>query len=419
MAGPMKIFSPKKPFDTYKWRWLHFQPTESLLKPPIFLGALRAFGRHQGKSTGDPNLLNELSTVQEETESPVNLVRTPDRNLIRNSGQYWKGTGLLSRTGGMVELTHLGHRVASGSVTQDEFCWLMVQETVLPNPLTYSENEMRKWHNAKLKIRPFKLILEILVGLCRDRGPESAFLTVRELTQVVIPLAGSQATSNIIVAALLRNRDGQLNVDSWPNCIPQANDKRLAREFLLFLHNFKICTQTPDHSGDEHRYYLESGIDVQIPSLILQETGLTNFSASATEDSLKALRTSVLVSVSGRERRVSSQLARPSQMKFRREVLAAFQQRCLITKEGLADVLEAAHIVPVEHGGVDAVKNGLCLRRDVHRLFDLGHLRILPQGALFLSDAAKSSLSYTGLPSSVNFPSSVGREMLEWRSKYL
>ncbi len=39
-----------------------------------------------------------------------------------------------------------------------------------------------------------------------------------------------------------------------------------------------------------------------------------------------------------------------------------------------------AHIIPVGHGGTDAVGNGLCMRVDIHRLFDNGKIRIAPDG---------------------------------------
>jgi hypothetical protein len=50
-------------------------------------------------------------------------------------------------------------------VTQAEFAAIMVQQTVLPNTLTYSPQEILKWQTAGLEIRPLALILEILEEL--------------------------------------------------------------------------------------------------------------------------------------------------------------------------------------------------------------------------------------------------------------
>jgi predicted restriction endonuclease len=41
-------------------------------------------------------------------------------------------------------------------------------------------------------------------------------------------------------------------------------------------------------------------------------------------------------------------------------------------------VLEAAHIRPWAAGGGHALPNGLPLRRDLHRLFDLGYVTVRP-----------------------------------------
>jgi putative restriction endonuclease len=42
-------------------------------------------------------------------------------------------------------------------------------------------------------------------------------------------------------------------------------------------------------------------------------------------------------------------------------------------------VLEAAHIVPYAKGGLHEVSNGLLLRSDLHRLFDLGFVTVTPE----------------------------------------
>ena len=47
--------------------------------------------------------------------------------------------------------------------------------------------------------------------------------------------------------------------------------------------------------------------------------------------------------------------------------------------------LEAAHIRPYSDGGEHEVPNGLPLRRDLHRLFDLGYVSATPKGHLPVS----------------------------------
>lgn len=62
--------------------------------------------------------------------------------------------------------------------------------------------------------------------------------------------------------------------------------------------------------------------------------------------------------------------------RFRKNVLATYGHRCAASDIQL-DLLDAAHIIPVEHErGTDETKNGLCLSAIHHRAFDHGLLGI-------------------------------------------
>jgi len=67
---------------------------------------------------------------------------------------------------------------------------------------------------------------------------------------------------------------------------------------------------------------------------------------------------------------------REGQPAFRRQVLAAYGQRCAISGCDVAEALEAAHITPYRGVRTDTVANGLCLRADLHRLWDVGLLAV-------------------------------------------
>ncbi|AWN24277.1 restriction endonuclease [Deinococcus irradiatisoli] len=75
------------------------------------------------------------------------------------------------------------------------------------------------------------------------------------------------------------------------------------------------------------------------------------------------------------------QLVRPrlGQGAFRALVTEAYGRRCAITGEKTLPVLEAAHVQPYARGGPHAIDNGLLLRSDIHRLYDLGYVTIEPQ----------------------------------------
>lgn len=64
---------------------------------------------------------------------------------------------------------------------------------------------------------------------------------------------------------------------------------------------------------------------------------------------------------------------------FRVLVTDAYQRRCAITGEKTLPVLEAAHIKPYAEQGPHAVQNGLLLRSDLHKLFDIGYITVTPE----------------------------------------
>ncbi|PCI96457.1 MAG: restriction endonuclease [Alphaproteobacteria bacterium] len=408
--------TPIKPFDTFKWRWLSVQPTESLLKPSIFLGVLRALKECEGLSPSDQQVFNLLKIVEEETHSPVTLARDTERNLLRNSGQYWKGTGLLLPSTGKIELTDLGKKVSSGQVTQGEFAAIMVQQTILPNPATYAGQEVKKWEAANLRIKPLALILEILESLGEKWGAEAAFLTPNELIKIVIPLSGNKITGDIIADYLAKYRVGKIDISQWPDCAPAANDKRLAREFLLFLSHYGICRETAASKNQEAKFFLDELFDVEAVSSITASSIFVNNEEA--NNVISAIRSSSLPSIIERQRTKTTVLSRPQQPKFRKYVLHESNNRCLLTGEKIPEVLEAAHIIPVNSGGSDEKENGFCMRVDIHRLFDSGNIRIKPNGIIYFSDAIKDSDNYNKLPTQITIPAFVNPENLVWRDKY-
>jgi len=70
---------------------------------------------------------------------------------------------------------------------------------------------------------------------------------------------------------------------------------------------------------------------------------------------------------------------RLGQSSFRMIVTDAYNRRCAITGENTLVVLEAAHIIPYAKEGTHDVKNGLLLRADFHKLFDVGLVSVTPE----------------------------------------
>ncbi len=70
--------------------------------------------------------------------------------------------------------------------------------------------------------------------------------------------------------------------------------------------------------------------------------------------------------------------ARLGQGAFRTLVADAYERRCAVTGETTLPVLEAAHIVAYKAGGPHAVSNGMLMRADFHKLFDLNLVTVTP-----------------------------------------
>jgi putative restriction endonuclease len=69
---------------------------------------------------------------------------------------------------------------------------------------------------------------------------------------------------------------------------------------------------------------------------------------------------------------------RLGQGSFRLLVTDAYQRRCAMTSERTLPALEAAHIQRYSCGGEHSLSNGLLLRSDLHKLFDLGYVTVNP-----------------------------------------
>ncbi len=69
---------------------------------------------------------------------------------------------------------------------------------------------------------------------------------------------------------------------------------------------------------------------------------------------------------------------RLGQGSFRLLIADSYQRRCTMTGERTLPALEAAHIHRYSRGGDHSLSNGLLLRSDLHKLFDLGYLSIEP-----------------------------------------
>lgn len=395
-------YIPVLPFPNFKWKWACYAPTEGINDPVVLLGVLfrmaKLEGRYKYSSKEFARELIQLSEDLKGTNVNVDLERrVGERNIIRNSGQYWKALNLIpaERTGGIITLTKFGKDVANHIISQTEFSAQTIISFTLPNK-AMDVNECRSWETAGLRLHPLKLILSIIYRLS-IYDQTQAFVTPLELAKIIIPLSGVVGQPlQIYVDCIKLYREHRLNLSHWPDCCPEANDFRMAREFLLFLSNYRYLIKHDAENRETEKYDLNFDIKNEIISILNSNTGINPDIISDTERKI-----------------VNTSKYRPNQARFRKNVLEACK-RCIISNVEMPEVLEAAHIKPFKYNGADSVSNGFAMRMDIHFLFDSGHLRISKIGEVFLSEKARWSYG-ASIPPRIIIPDHIDRENLRWR----
>lgn len=410
-----KTFIPTKPFPDFKWQWACVTCTEGLNDPVVLLGVLQRMYKLEpyGLKYSSPEFareMDDLTTNVEEAGLHVNL-RTGERNLIRNSGQYWSALKLINiRTPekkGVITLTDFGRKVASHEISQAEFAAMTIQTLTLPNTALLTGEKCREWTSHGIFITPLKLILQIIYELNR-RDNKAGYIMPDELQKIVVPLSSHPGITVEDYANFIQwYRAEEISIGNWPNCCESANDHRMVREFLLFLSNYGYLLQR-GYEGNAREHY---SINPELMDEVYQIISYHN----ETEDLnrvLQIMRESQVVNEVERKR-VRQATSRPNQANFRREVIQACGH-CVITNAEMPEILEAAHIKPFKYNGEDTIANGFAMRVDIHTLFDAGHLRISPDGDVELSPKAKNDYG-TSLPRRIFLPDFTNREFLRWR----
>ena len=82
---------------------------------------------------------------------------------------------------------------------------------------------------------------------------------------------------------------------------------------------------------------------------------------------------------------------RQGQASFREGILELYGYRCCATGTDIKEVLEAAHIREWSSSKNNDLKNGICLRVDIHRLFDNGLINIDLNFELVVDQSLKTS----------------------------
>ena len=89
---------------------------------------------------------------------------------------------------------------------------------------------------------------------------------------------------------------------------------------------------------------------------------------------------------------------RLGQAEFRRRMLEEFETDCAFTGRAPLSMLEACHLYSYAAVGEHHDHGGLILRRDVHRLFDLGQVAVNPETmTIDVSDELRGFPTYASL----------------------
>ncbi|WP_396188092.1 McrB family protein [Flavobacterium sp.] len=265
---------PVIPFPEFKWRWAVTTPSESLNTEELLFGVLAILVKHNGKRHATQEFKNDLLELQNRTGTSIDLAkidRDINKNIIENSGQYWKALGLLnSTTDGTISVTDLGKGIVNSKISKLDFIKKLYNDFSLPNSNIESTSTISIWNKNKIVVHPFKIIINILLGLSkRNQSPTNWYIEAEELRDVIIPLSiYKDLDIDVYVDFILKYRNDKSQFSSWPNCAPGDNDFRMIKEYLIFLSNFKFLDLI-ELKDKSKRYYINSSTLSVIDDIII------------------------------------------------------------------------------------------------------------------------------------------------------
>lgn len=406
----MSITLPlNRPFPEYVWRWASADPTESLNQPAVYFGCLKVLVDNEGKNASSEEVNKQLEIIEKDlpfelkkhTNRPVNLVRSTVRNIFRNSGQYWRMSGLLTSTT-PIRTSDVAKAYVANKINKFDYASYLIKTLTLPNPYIIEDQEViDTWKANGLEIKPLEELFKIFLELS-SYDENSCFISDRELLTVIIPMIGNKYLTKDIAKALIEFRNKKILGVNWYS----SKEARWAKEFLIFLKNYEIVDE------------IKKGVFFADESSLNIMSTLLGTPLPVTSTSPKVTPTLSQTFFQKRERKTVSVLSRPQQQKFRKELLTV-QPTCILSGVKSPNVLQACHIIPVKNHGSDDINNGIILRSDLHILYDIGDIKIMEDGSIKLSDQLAADPYYSkNLPKKISIPSHVNIDHIRIRNKY-
>lgn len=252
---------PQIPFPEFKWRWAVTTPSESINSEEILFGVLKILVKHNGKRHATQEFKDDLLKLQNETNSSIDLAkidRDLNKNIIENSGQYWKALGLLNSTiDGTISVSDLGLGIVNASVSKEDFIKYLYDNFELPNQNIESETVLQIYRNANIRVYPIKIIFQVLYSITKSiQSPSEWYLTPHELKDIVVPLSVyPELEYESYAEYVLSYRNDKSLFTAWPNVTPGDNDFRMLKEYLIFLSNFGYIDLV-ELKDKSKRYYI-------------------------------------------------------------------------------------------------------------------------------------------------------------------
>lgn len=141
----------------------------------------------------------------------------------------------------------------------------------------------------------------------------------------------------------------------------------------IFLKSDKNCEKSIKESlrGQTSRFYIQNKNEYEVyPNYqydeeIIERNEKLKEIYTPSEESKKSTKMMMCVVREGRE-------------KFRNEILNNYDNKCCISECNISAVLEAAHVTPYNGSDSNNIQNGICLRSDIHKLWDKHLIAINP-----------------------------------------
>lgn len=252
---------PQIPFPEFKWRWAVTTPSESINSEDILFGVLKILVKHNGKRHATQEFKDDLLKLQNDTNSSIDLAkidRDLNKNIIENSGQYWKALGLLNSTNdGTISVSEVGLGIVNGRTSKEDYIKYLYDNFNLPNQNIESETVIQAFKNANLSIYPIKIIFQVLYSITKTiQSPSEWYVTPDELKDIIVPLSVyPELEYESYAEYILSYRNDKSLFTAWPNVTPGDNDFRMLKEYLIFLSNFGYIDLV-ELKDKSKRYYI-------------------------------------------------------------------------------------------------------------------------------------------------------------------